>query len=431
MKCPNCGRSVRKGAAVCPKCQAPLNAPDPKKDAVPDADAIIREEALKLLEAQRAEDEGRTAWIGEAARRTRNPNPGVNSRPAAPAPDAPPVYDARTRRTAQPPRNSRPSRPYDEPRRRESSLSRAYGDGGGPKRNGRGDGWQTGRGAAYYAPLSRPAAVSVVRDPLRETGRSGLFLIAALVFALAAAARILWPDAILSGTVNALGTAQRFASALGAGGSKIYAELGSLLTLITGIGDLTSVLSGLGLNLTGVKIAYSAGVFLAVLPDLIAFAGLLAAYARSRKGLGKSGGRATGNVRGCLTVIQTAEILGFLFLTVSALAFGFTCLAEGLRNGAARMQRAGFAAFLTCFVLIALALLRCVLTFRAMSAAKRDVYGVLGKKIPGFTVFFLIAEGVICLFAAVFAPAAVPAGLSSILFAAVLIRYRRKATTEV
>ena len=190
--------------------------------------------------------------------------------------------------------------------------------------------------------------MSVVRDPLRETGRSGLFLIAALVFALAAAARILWPDAILSGTVNALGTVQRFASALGAGGSKIYAELGSLLTLITGIGDLTSVLSGLGLNLTGVKIAYYAGVFLAVLPDLIAFAGLLAVYARSRKGLGKSGGRATGNVRGCLTVIQTAEILGFLFLTVSALAFGFTCLAEGLRNGAARMQRAGFAAFLAC-----------------------------------------------------------------------------------
>ena len=268
-----------------------------------------------------------------------------------------------------------------------------------------------------------PAAVPVRTDPavgyggaaaypfvqdwkVTRAGRSGLFLAAAICMTLGLAVRLFAPGLVqvLLGIMSGTGAAGRLLSMLGVAddvSSLMYAldlnsAVGSLAAMSGGVTILLRVLLNLGpaLILTGVWIIY---------------------------GTSRDGNRMPGGLTLIIVMKVLACIGGVLTWAILAVVL-FAARASGLGEG--ELGKALLIGALVSVGLMIWTIVYYVFLIKPMSVASGDRYAENGHRVSGFSVFLILATGILGVLISLFNWAGLLDAVATILFAAVLIKYK-------
>ncbi len=268
-----------------------------------------------------------------------------------------------------------------------------------------------------------PAAVPVRTDPMpgyggaaaypfvqdwkvTRAGRSGLFLAAAICMTLGLVLRLFAPGLVqvLLGIMSGTGAAGRLLSMLGVAddvSSLMYAldlnsAVGSLAAMSGGVTILLRVLLNLGpaLILTGVWIIY---------------------------GTSRDGNRMPGGLTLIIVMKVLACIGGVLSWAILAVVL-FAARASGLGEG--ELGKALLIGALVSVGLMIWTIVYYVFLIKPMSVASGDRYAENGHRVSGFSVFLILATGILGVLISLFNWAGLLDAVATILFAAVLIKYK-------
>ena len=268
-----------------------------------------------------------------------------------------------------------------------------------------------------------PAAVPVRTDPavgyggaaaypfvqdwkVTRAGHSGLFLAAAICMTLGLAVRLFAPGLVqvLLGIMSGTGAAGRLLSMLG-----VADDVSSLMYAL----DLNSAVGSLAAMSGGVTILLR--VLLNLGPALI-LTGVWIIYGTSRDGNRMPGG---------LTLIIVMKVLACIgaALTWAILAVVlFAARASGLGEG--ELGKALLIGALVSVGLMIWTIVYYVFIIKPMSVASGDRYAENGHRVSGFSVFLILATGILGVLISLFNWAGLLDAVATILFAAVLIKYK-------
>ena len=268
-----------------------------------------------------------------------------------------------------------------------------------------------------------PAAVPVRTDPavgyggaaaypfvqdwkVTRAGHSGLFLAAAICMTLGLAVRLFAPGLVqvLLGIMSGTGAAGRLLSMLG-----VADDVSSLMYAL----DLNSAVGSLAAMSGGVTILLR--VLLNLGPALI-LTGVWIIYGTSRDGNRMPGG---------LTLIIVMKVLACIgaALTWAILAVVlFAARASGLGEG--ELGKALLIGALVSVGLMIWTIVYYVFIIKPMSVASGDRYAENGHRVSGFSVFLILATGILGVLISPFNWAGLLDAVATILFAAVLIKYK-------
>lgn len=268
-----------------------------------------------------------------------------------------------------------------------------------------------------------PAAVPVRTDPMpasggaaaypfvqdwkvTRAGHSGLFLAAAICMTLGLAVRLFAPGLVqvLLGIMSGTGAAGRLLSMLGVAddvSSLMYAldlnsAVGSLAAMSGGVTILLRVLLNLGpaLILTGVWIIY---------------------------GTSRDGNRMPGGLTLIIVMKVLACIGGVLVWAILAVVL-FAARASGLGEG--DLGKVLLIGALVSVGLMIWTIVYYVFLIKPMNVATGDRYAENGHRVSGFSVFLILATGILGVLFSLFNWAGLLDAVATILFASVLIKYK-------
>jgi len=268
-----------------------------------------------------------------------------------------------------------------------------------------------------------PAAVPVRTDPavgyggaaaypfvqdwkVTRAGRSGLFLAAAICMTLGLAVRLFAPGLVqvLLGIMSGTGAAGRLLSMLG-----VADDVSSLMYAL----DLNSAVGSLAAVSGGVTILFK--VLLNLGPALI-LTGVWIIYGTSRDGNRMPGG---------LTLIIVMKVLacigGVLTWAILAVVL-FAARASGLGEG--ELGKTLLIGALVSVGLMIWTIVYYIFIIKPMSVASGDRYAENGHRVSGFSVFLILATGILGVLISLFNWAGLLDAVATILFAAVLIKYK-------